>query len=278
MPARIQAARARRFTIQVRGERDAPPRKIAKIVFSQSDGSLFVDFPYFENSDGLVSLATLNPGSTEVTLTEGGRVTSHLVKYAHHRDGEAHFSQTGRVYTSVRKRSMPLGNYVGHLFTIQFQGLEGFEVATGLDVDLENMKNKPITFNVINPEPHALKVVGFWYTKRELRARTSDASIGPGVSLVAGGKPYGSGVLLSAPPDASGSGSFLLVRAMSIPPISSEPHPQLTFLGGFDPDHIVNNPAVPTQFLALSYPAHDPDSLKAQIGSIDFVGDLKPPI
>jgi hypothetical protein len=48
------------------------------------------------------------------------------VKYAHHRDGEAHFSQTGRVYTHVRKRSVPLNEQIGHLWTIQLQGLNGF--------------------------------------------------------------------------------------------------------------------------------------------------------
>jgi hypothetical protein len=117
--SQIRAARAKRFTVQVRQARTEEAHQIAKIFFSGRDGSLYVDFPYFEHRDGLVCRATLTPGATEVSLVEGGKVTSHRVKYAHHRDGEAHFSQTGKVLTQVRKPSVPLNRYSGHIFTIQ---------------------------------------------------------------------------------------------------------------------------------------------------------------
>jgi hypothetical protein len=65
----IMAARARKFTLQLRGSREAKPVKVAKIIFSERDGSLFLDFPYKE---GLVCRATMKPGSSEVSLQEGG--------------------------------------------------------------------------------------------------------------------------------------------------------------------------------------------------------------
>jgi len=43
----------------------------------------------------------------------GGVRTSHLAKYAHHSDGEAHFFEDGKVKTEVRRKSVPLGEQLG---------------------------------------------------------------------------------------------------------------------------------------------------------------------
>ena len=80
-------------------------RRIAKIEFSH-DGSIYVFFPGFMNTEGIVCRGRLRAGKsnqTTIDLTENGRVTSHLVKYAHHPDGEANFSQDGKVKTEVRR-------------------------------------------------------------------------------------------------------------------------------------------------------------------------------
>lgn len=271
----IRAARAEKFTIQARGAPGVPPRKIAKLVFGRKDGSLYLSFPYFEHSEGIVSLMTLTAGlryPTDLSLTDRGKVTSHLVKYAHHRDGQTHFSQAGKVRTEIRKQAVPLNQYAGHLFTIQVQDLSGFEEATGPDYDLENDQDQPMTLDVLGREPRAVKIVGFWYGKRELRRRVSGIPhVGPGIELLRGHERLGRGAILSAPVGSPGSAWFLVLRGTSVPPLTKEPGSHLTFAGGFDHPDVVNDQTRPTSFLALSYPAGDFDTLKSQIGSIDLM-------
>ena len=70
--------------------------KAFQIVFG-GDGSLFITFPYFRHRTGILSVSTTLPRAqrrSQVNLEQGGKVTSHLVKYSHHPDGRAHFSQS----------------------------------------------------------------------------------------------------------------------------------------------------------------------------------------
>jgi hypothetical protein len=78
--------------------------KIFDVMFS-SEGSIYVNFPYFKNSIGIASLVTYPAGKMhlpELSYLEGGKVTSHLVKFAYHPNGRTHFSQTGKVKVSFR--------------------------------------------------------------------------------------------------------------------------------------------------------------------------------
>lgn len=103
--------------------------RIAKVVFQRKDGSVIVSIPYFTPAQGLVCKA-LHPGgnpSVPIRLDQVGFTTSHLVKYNHHPDGKAHFSQTGKVRTKVRKKAQTLDAVDGHLFTMLVSGLDGFE-------------------------------------------------------------------------------------------------------------------------------------------------------
>jgi hypothetical protein len=270
--AEIRAARAEKFTIQIRGEAAGRPRKLAKIFFGRRDGSVYLDFPYFQRSDGIVAHVRLPAGlqyPRDISLVDGGKITSHLVKYAHHRDGEAHFSQTGRVVTLVRKKATPLNSYSGHLFTIQIQGLDGFDEARGPDSDHQNMKDKPLTFNVFGREPQGVKMVAFWYNNRDLRKRVGGELVGPGVTLIAADGSRHPGLILSAVAGTPGAGSYILLRALRIPPLTSEPGSHLTFIGGFDRN--ANDLGLDTGFLALSYPAAAADSLRDSIGTIDVL-------
>src|SRR5712691_4530164 len=95
--------RSERFVISIEcGERR---HKVFQCQFAKRDGSVFISFPYFRHSEGLVSLASWPAGevSSVVSLELGGRVSSHLVKYSHHPDGRAHFSQDGKVLTVIKK-------------------------------------------------------------------------------------------------------------------------------------------------------------------------------
>ena len=112
--------------------------KVMQIMFSKKDGSVFINFPYYKFSQGLVSLVTFSGNiklPTSLNLVPGGKVTSHLVKYSHHPDGRAHFSQDGRVRTKVKKKAIALFKAEGHIFTAQLQGMNDF-VATNSKKDV----------------------------------------------------------------------------------------------------------------------------------------------
>lgn len=104
--------------------------KMFQIIFSKNDGSVFINFPYYKHSNGLVSIVTLRSGikyPTSAELKTGGKITSHLVKYTHHPDGNAHFSQDRKVLTKIKKASVPLKNIHGHFFTIMLQGVRDYD-------------------------------------------------------------------------------------------------------------------------------------------------------
>ena len=104
--------------------------RVCKLVFSKSDGSVFVTFPDFKETTGIVSVATLRAGARETTvdLKPEGKVASHLVKYSHHPDGTVLFSQDGLVLSQVRRKAVPLDELNGHFFTIHAQGLGGSSI------------------------------------------------------------------------------------------------------------------------------------------------------
>lgn len=256
--------------------------KVLQIVFGQKDGSLFVTFPYYQHSEGLVSVATLaggKEGNKEIALVPGGKVTSHLVKYSHHPDGTALFSQDGRVLSAVRKKSTPLTELQGHIFTTQFQYLGAFEPADTIkDHDKYDPKRSIVNFSFDDKEPEAIKIVGRWHMLRELAGRVTAGNgkvIGPKVPCrTDAGKEYW-GFLLS-PSFESPMGQFgLLLTCESVPRLSRTERTCLTFIGGFDAEHIINDLEVDTRMLALSYPAANYDELRKSIGSIDMWSGAK---
>lgn len=240
-------------------------RRIAKVKFNR-DGSIYVFFPGFDKTEGVLCRARLSAGQTGQTtldLTENGRVTAHLVKYAHHPDGEAHFSQDGKVKTEVRRKSMPLQEQRGHLFTIQIQNIESFRL-------LPFPRRDQLTLEL--PENmRALKITGW-------RHRFSDLKLPEGV--VPTGSPKGiqtsDGVtrvgLFVAPPEGELFDDVVLFLAVEETPLLSEDNaPHLIFIGGFDPTAVTLNHSVGTEFLAFAYPCSaDFTELKERIGCIDL--------
>jgi len=158
--AEIRRFQSERFvlTVQVEDKR----YKIFQIVFGKKDGSLYVTFPYFDMNEGIVSVGTIPAllAKSQVDLKSCGKVTSNRVKYTHHPDGEVHFSQTGRVKPSIRKKSLPLGKAEGHLFSIQAQGLSHFELDATHDDHLPKMKQTVLNFRFEKEKPEAIKMVG----------------------------------------------------------------------------------------------------------------------
>jgi hypothetical protein len=96
------------------------------------DGSLFIHFPYFQHRTGILSSSEIpatGERKADVNIEHGGKVTSHRVKYSHHPDGRAHFSQDQKIFTAIKRQSLALDTQNGHMFTLYVQGLHALDVA-----------------------------------------------------------------------------------------------------------------------------------------------------
>ena len=253
--------------------------KILQIIFGKRDGSLFVNFPYFKHAEGLVSVVTFPAGikyAMELSLEPGGKVTSHRVKYSHHPDGTAHFSQAGHVFSVVRKQSIPLVKDEGHIFTVQFQHLEDFELADEeKDRGVYTPKRTVLTFDLGSFTPEAVKIVGRWHSLTELKNRIHSAkpttTFGPKAVCATPQRKRYLAFLLSSPQSFPVREFVLILTCEKIGRLDKERQSALTFIGGFDASDIINDLSKDTSFLALSYPASNYDDLVRRIGSIDFI-------
>lgn len=269
--AEIKRFQAERFVFAVQGKNNR--YKIFQVFFGK-DGSLYISFPYFDINEGLVTILTLPPILTEsnISLEPGGKVTSQNVKYAHHPDGEVHFSQTGKVRTSIKKKSLPLANTEGHIFSLQFQGLSHFDtIPPHKDEQLPKLKRTVLTFRFNKTNPEALKIVGRWYEAKNLMNEAKGNTHGP---VAFAQKPNGkiTPVFLIGPPKGWLMDRYvLLVSCEETPLLDKKREPMLNFIAGFDPPYKANDLSQMTQFLCASYPVSNYDELLARIGSIDII-------
>ena len=250
--------------------------KLFQIMFSKKDGSLHVNFPYYKHQTGLVTLVRFVGEPDSVNLGKGGKVTSHRVKYSHHVDGRAHFSQDGRVRSSMRKMAVPLKNLKGQVFTIQLQGLDDF---AKWDQKIKSGPNAPTYVRLDGgPErPPALKFIGWWHPMSEIVPPEPTATVGPIVTYQINDKLHGArlatGVLLVPLPESPNQGAALVLTCEMRPQITESGPSILSFMGGFDAPEIVNDLSQETSFLSLIYPVPEDKylNLSERIGSIDFV-------
>jgi hypothetical protein len=264
----LNAIRSERVIVVIR--RGGEARKVLQVIFSNE--GVFVNFPYFQHRVGLIAEATLPPdGSVKasVDLTLGGKVTSHLVKYSHHVDGRAHFSQDGKVRTEVRRQALPLDLQQGHMFTTLIQGLVAFDKAHSTRDSGSTPKRAVVNFDLeSSPVSCSVKVVGRWYDVAKLRSEgEAPPTIGPIVPLKDGrGREY-AGVALASPDE--GSHHVLLITCENVPSVGPEPE-SLLFLGGFDAPEVVKDPSRASRFLAFVYPTAAAETLASKLGSVDL--------
>ena len=165
---------------------DGHRHKIFQLLFGK-DGSMYVTFPYFQHSNGILAEVTVDgpPGTTaQVDLVKTGKVASHLVKYAHHPDGEAHFSQHGKILTVIRRRSVPLIEQDGHIFTVLIQGLRAFDSVGNTTEHKVTSKRTTLTFAVKDKFPRAIRFIGRWYWTDDLPIEPRLPVIGPQIQAV----------------------------------------------------------------------------------------------
>lgn len=262
----------RSSTIVITVKRGIERHKILQVVFAK-DRSLFITFPYFKHRTGLLSAtSSLGTGRSEsfASLEQGGKVSSHLVKYSHHPSGLALFSQTGKIRSEVRRQSVALDHQEGHLFTVLINGLHAFQRAEGRRDDGHIAPERIVlTFDLpTDSDPEGtLKIVGRWYDVNRLRFAGPTESVGPFIPTIDSDGRTLTAAALASPAEATRH--VLLVTCGAIDRLGAEPE-MLLFLGGFDPREVMNDTSRDAGFLAFTYPAADAEGLKNKLGTVDF--------
>ncbi len=260
---------AERYIVTVQASQDT--YKIFQIFFNKKDGSLHLSFPYFIHKEGILSEIKIPGGTsfpTDLSLLPGGKATKNQVHYSHHVDGDAHFAENKKIYTKIRKKSVPLKSQSGHIFTVQIWGIPSFEKITK-EKDKLSTNNRTILNFEFKERPTALKFVGMWYSTRIARKNYSGPSgNGPKFPFMSPDGKVREGLALVNPFLDDGEKYALILYCEKI--LSEDTKEALTFIGGFDPPEIVYDHSRDTTALSLMYPAENIDNLIKQIGSVDF--------
>jgi len=239
-------------------------------VFFGPDRSLYVAFPYFKYRTGILSAATIvGDGQTtaQVNLENSGKIASHLVKYSHHPDGHAHFSQHGRIRSEIKRQSVALDAQQGHIFSVQIQGLQAFDRADDTKDAGSSAKRTTLTFPFVGaPETEALKLIGRWSNvSKLLPVGQFQSIIGPRVPVQDSAGRKQIGFLVASPYDTVPL-HVLLITCELIPRLGPQPE-ILLFCGGFDAREIMDDTKQDAGFLAFLYPASE--ELKQRLGTVD---------
>ena len=204
-----------------------------------------------------------------VNLEATGKTVSHLVKFAYHPDGEVHFSQDNKILTVIRKRSNPIGEVSGHVFTLLCHGLFDFQ-----SIALKGMgaSSLLLTFDLPGSPPEAVKIIGHLFTRADLKRAAPEltpSSFGPVVPLLWPNGTIRRAFLLENPHVLSPQ-SILALTCEPLAAFSSDTESTMVFYGGFDPANVALNPEQETALLALKYPVAGFESLQESVGSIDY--------
>lgn len=203
--------------------------------------------------------------SAGLIVGDGFSVSTHYVKYSHHPSGLAQFSLSGKVKSVVRKASVPLSNASGHIFTFMVQGLDRFDVRK--PDEKGTLKRGLVEFGLDCDPSQSLKFVGHYYSQRELAARAVFNSDTP---WLMGVTPDGRRVMslaLATTYFHNGERRFLMLSAEVVPRITESQEVFISFMGGFDPNDVVDNHGVPTSFLMFIYPI---DAERSVLKNIDL--------
>lgn len=259
---------AERTTVLLGVVPTGPVHQICQVQLARS-GAVFVQVPYFRGSGGLVARFSSRVAAGQTaTLRFGelGKTTSHPVKYSHPPDGNAHFSQDGKVLSEVRKESLRLDSDSGHLFELHAFGLAGFtELAPGK----ERAGRLYLPFGVKEPVG-GVAVVGEWLRRSRLvqLAEQRGEPLGPLADIPRRRDGELFRACLIGRPNVKGEQEYLL--GLSVTPLAQLPslsEPVLLFLGGWDRKASPNGA---TEFLAFTYPCENIEEFARRLGTIDY--------
>jgi hypothetical protein len=215
---------------------------------------IFLHFPFHPDADGLVSRMTLQPGEADADLAAEGAVTSQRVKFAHHVDGRAHFSQDTRVRTVIRNQARPLTGQVPHLFTIDVQALDHFAMEYE-EWERHRRKYGDAYFEFRLPEfPESVHIVGRWIRVSEAERL---AEVRNPVTIL--GNWERQAAACAPDPSSDLHGGVLTIEAYPRDPMTAGRDFQVFCIAGFD-EHAGDN-TKPGSALVLIYPHEDDDDL-----------------
>ena len=235
------------------------------------NGSLVVSFPYFYEAACQLAIGTIPPAPMpqKISLNERLWGSSHKVKYTHHVDGRAHFSQDGKIQTIVKRESVPLGAAVGHLFTVQLQGLSAFKALPADQHHPPRPSRANAVFQLTGRKSDSVKFLGQIYQRDHfIRSLVNVKSpVGPRLMLAGPDGRRHMGVMMAA---AEFPERLLIVTAEAISALNQD-GPTITFIGGFDSPDVVFDHSRPSDFLFMASPAGDIERIFADHGTVDLV-------
>jgi hypothetical protein len=239
-------------------------------IICRKDGSLFVPFPYYKYASAQLIEGTFKANQSYANgLTVSGPVAINRVKYAHHLDGEAHFSQDGQIRTSVRKRANSLQDHGGHLFTFQIQGLQDFSLLS--DADLRKQGRRYV-FLRYSHELTSLKIVAHLYSMERFKSaiKVTASNSSAWFRMCVEGMALPAVLLATRQSDLQ----LLTLSFEEIPPVSPKTESILTFIGGFDHPTLALDHSKDCTFLMLISPAGENPRLAAEaLGTVDLGGN-----
>ena len=244
----------------------------------------YVHLPYFDHTEGVLGRLVFDgpPGSqSQISIRDTGTTTTHRLKFVHHPDGEAHFSQDGRVFTQVRTQTLPLTTNQRHLFTVNFWGADAFEVAQARDLRGPHSERTSIRFDPPAPLP-ASQIAGRIIAEH-VSFPPGGISIDPKVAARGtitepivymrgdGSRNHGIPLL---PPVPRVDDYFIMLSYVPIDRSSADDAASLTLVGGWSEPE---GAAGPLTGLVIHYTDRDPDEwgqLVQDRGTIDLPPDL----
>lgn len=172
----------------------------------------------------------------------------------------------------IRKRSTPIAEACGHVFTLICQGLADYQSVALKGVGTSGLL---LTFDLPEPHPSAVKIIGHLFVRTEIKRAAPEltpSSLGPVVPLQWPNGTTRPAFLLENPHVLSPT-SILAVTCEPLAAFSSDRESTMVFYGGFDPANVALDLQEETAMLALIYPAAGFECLQARVGSIDYAAN-----
>lgn len=247
-----------KFLISVR--KDTKIYKICQIIFDLK-GGFFLLLPYSKIPNGILSIEEITSGILHhIDLADHGKVTKNQIKFTYHPDGETHFSQDKKIFTSIRNRSKPLDSVSGHVFSLSFQGVEQFIEQNTID---KTGKRQNLIFDMTGMKT-TVRIVGSYYSEQHFLENSHENILGPAyISRNRMGN-ASQNFLLSPEKENNPNYHWIRLSFFEIEELNHDNQENLVFIGGFS----FQNETI--RMICALYPAANYDSLLRTIGSIDY--------
>lgn len=276
---------ANRFVVLFKAE--GQYRKLFSVQFERRASGLgyYVHLPYFAHAQGLLANIVIEPGGgpTQIDFRATGTTTTERLKYSHHPDGRAHFSQDDKALTRVVTNTRPLSDHGDHLFTVNFWGVDTFELAAARDLKGPKPDRAPIRFDpaeeALPASQRAGRIVGTRYTVPQRGIKVDDAVASRGgivepVGFVRPDGTRGHGIPIF-PTLHQKDEFFIMLTYKPMDRATGQDEASLTLIGGF---HEPEGKDGPLTAIAIFYMDRDPaewEELVRDRGTIDLPPELR---